>query len=365
MLAGATGACPDIEYATGFRAPDPVVFLGRGRERYLAVPELELGRATRTCPGVRVYSPETLGLGRRARRRLSQWAVGLCRRARVSRVTVPPFFPHGVAVRLKKKGIRVRVAEDALFPARETKRPDECRKIAEAQQAAVIAMRAAVAMIAETQVDSAGFLRRRGPRLTAGDVRATIMKVLFDHGCIGREIIVAGGAQGADPHEMGEGPLRAHEAIVIDIFPQHQGSGYWGDITRTVVKGAPSRELRRMYQAVRAAQTAALETVRAGVRAATVHAAAAAELERRGFRTERRGGIGVGFIHSTGHGVGLAIHEGPSVSPSGGRLRAGHVITIEPGLYYPELGGVRIEDTIVVTRTGWRYLVPCEKKFQV
>jgi Xaa-Pro aminopeptidase len=278
---------------------------------------------------------------------------------------VPPLFPHGVAMRLKKKGVRVSIAETPLFPEREVKRPDECRHIAEAQQAAVIAMRAAIALIAEAEVDSADCLCRNSRRLTAGDIRAAIMKVLFDHACIGREIIVAGGVQGADPHEMGEGPLRAHEAIVIDIFPQHQVHGYWGDLTRTVVKGAPSRELKRMYQAVKAAHAAALNAVRAGVKTGTVHAAAAAALDRRGFRTERRGDRNVGFIHSTGHGVGLAIHEAPTVSPSGGRLRAGNVITIEPGLYYPELGGVRIEDTIVVTRTGWRYLVPCEKKFQV
>ena len=364
LLVGSTVTCPDIEYATGFRAVDPVVFLRRGRERYLVVSTLEFGRAVRTCAGVKVFTPDGLGLSRRRRRRVGQWAAALCRRAGVRQVVVPGFFPLGVALRLKKKGIRVRVAEEPLFPEREVKRPDECRKIAEAQQAAVIAMRAAIAQISKAEVEG-GYLQVGGRRLTSGDVRKTIMKVLFEQECTGREIIVAGGIQGADPHELGDGPLRAGEAVVIDIFPQHQVHGYWGDLTRTVVKGAPTATLRRMYVAVKAAQAAALNAVRPGAKCSSVHRAAADEFVRRGFVTETRKDRSVGFIHGTGHGVGLSIHEGPSLGRTEGRLRAGNVITVEPGLYYPEHGGVRIEDTIVVTRTGWRYLAPCEKKFQV
>jgi Xaa-Pro aminopeptidase len=140
------------------------------------------------------------------------------------------------------------------------------------------------------------------------------------------------------------------ETIVIDIFPQHVAHGYWGDLTRTVVRGSASPVLRRMYQAVKSAQAAVLSRVRPGVSGRTLHRAAVRELSRRGFKTEEREGRSVGLVHSTGHGVGLSVHEAPGIGPRSGRLKRGNVVTIEPGLYYPDVGAVRIEDTILVTR---------------
>jgi len=365
MLAGSAGDCPDIEYATGFRAMDPVLYLRRRRRAVLVVPEMEAGRAERTARGVSVATPRGLGLVGTTRRGLAEWAVALARRERVRAIRVPDSFPHGVARRLQRAGVRVHLLRGAAFPERAVKTPEELRRMAETQQAAVIAMRAAIALIEAASVDADGFLRCRGRRLTSEDVRRAIAKVLFDHTCLCREVIVAGGRQAADPHERGHGPLREREAIVIDIFPQHEGHGYWGDLTRTVVKGAASRALRAMYDAVRSAQSAALAQVRGGVQCRTVHLSAAREFERRGLRTTRRPGGGMGFIHGTGHGVGLAVHEAPSLGLNRQRLRRGNVVTVEPGLYYPDVGGVRIEDTVVVTRGGWRYLAPCEQRFEL
>lgn len=365
LLLGDAQNCPDIEYATGFRAVDPVLFLRKGSRTCLVVPQLEIGRAERTARGVRVFTPEKLGLSGMRRRRFGEWAAALLKEERLRAVTVPGSFPHGVAVRLQKKGIRVMVAAQELFPERAVKRPDEIRKIKESQQAAVIAMRAAIHRIARADIDTNGFLILDGKKLTADDIQRTITRVLVEHGCLSKDTIVAGGQQAVDPHETGEGPLKAHEAIVIDIFPRHLTHGYWGDLTRTVVRGTAPASLRLMYQAVKAAQAAALNHVRAGARAESIHRAATNEFEKRGFKTEIVDGKGSGFIHSTGHGVGLAIHEAPSVGPGAGRLRSGNVITIEPGLYYSGIGGIRIEDTVVVTPAGWRPLVPCERKFEV
>ena len=365
LLLGDAQTCPNIEYASGFRAVDPVIFLNKGPARFLVVPQLEFGRAVRTAVGVEVFSPEKLGLSGRRRGRFSEWAFELLKHERVRSVTVPGNFPHGVAERLQRRGIHVVVAKDELFPERAVKRPDEIRKIKEAQQAAVIAMRAAVDMIAESEADAKGMLVLKGKKLTSGIVRHAITRALVEHDCLSRDTIVAGGMQAVDPHEIGDRPLKSHEAIVIDIFPQHLAHGYWGDLTRTVVKGTAPASLRIMYQAVKAAQTVALNRVRAGVRSDSIHKAVMAEFERRGFKTEVVDGKGSGFLHSTGHGVGLAIHEAPSIGLAPGRLKNGNVITIEPGLYYPGIGGIRIEDTVVVTPTGWRYLAPCEKKFEV
>lgn len=365
LMAGTTDSFPSIEYASGFRAPDPVVLLKSGAEIFLIVPQMEFGRASRTERAVSVFTPETLGLEGAARGKLGEWALRMLRKLGIKAVTVPVLFPHGVAKYLEEHGIRVLVAAHDLFPERAVKSPDELRKIRESQQAAVIAMRAAIAHINAAEIDNSGSLRFRGKIVSSESVREIISRILFEHNCMPKDVIVAGGAQAADPHEAGSGPLHAGETIVIDIFPRNMTHGYWGDLTRTVVKGNASPFIKRIYHAVKAAQLVALSRVKAGVNGATVHRSVVDEFRRRKLLGNPYDDRSTGFIHSTGHGVGLSIHEAPSVSTAEGRLKAGNVITIEPGLYYPGIGGVRIEDTIFVTHTGWRYLVPCEKKFEV
>lgn len=371
LLVGIPEHHADLEYAAGFRAPDPVVLLCKRGRRYLVVSELEHGRATRVVASrtdgdmIEVLTPGKLGLKGSRRGRLANWASELLRREGLTRVRVPAVFPHGVAKTLERRGFQLRVARDALFPERQVKTREEQAHIRESQQAAVIAMRAAVAQIASATIENSGRLTIKGKTLTAESVRETVTKTLLAHDCFCGEIIVAGGVQATDPHEIGSGPLRAHEAIVLDIFPRHMRHGYWGDLSRTVVRGKASAKLKRMYQAVKAAYAAALARVKPGVRCATVHNAAEEVFRKRRYTTKVRNGRETGFIHSTGHGLGLAIHEGPSVGPGDGRLRSGNVVTIEPGLYYPDIGGIRVEDTIIVTPDGWRYLVPCEKRFEV
>jgi len=366
LLVGTPSELADLRYASGFSAVDPVVYLHAPRHRLLVVPAMEVGRARREAHrGVKVFTPASLGLSRKEQRRLSSWALAALRRARIRRVIVSRFFPLGVADRLRRAGIRVVVADGALFPGREVKTPAELRSIREAQVAAVAAMRRAVSVIRAAKVDAAGRLVHRGRVLTSEAVRCEIEHVLVDHACIARETIVACGRAAADPHARGAGPLKAGEPIVIDIFPQHKEHGYWGDLTRTVVKGRASEPVRRMYNAVRAAQKAALAALRAGTTGQMVDTAVRKVFEERGFVTGVSRGIPEGFTHSTGHGVGLDIHESPSLSPMGGRLRAGQVVTVEPGLYYKGFGGIRIEDTVVVTQRGWKPLAKCAGRLEV
>jgi len=365
LLVGSSDTCPDIRYVTGLQVNDPVVLLLRGRKRWLVVPGLEQGRAARVARGVTVTTPRGLGLRGETRRKQGGWALGLLRKLGIKSVCVAGTFPFGVARYLERRGIVVRACGKPLFPQRAVKGKVELARIREAQRAAVAAMCCAVKLIGEARIDAGGVLRAGGRALESAAVRAAINKSLLERGCFCRDAIVACGAQAADPHEVGEGPLRAGESIVIDIFPQHLGHGYWGDLTRTVVRGRASERLRSMYRAVRAAQRAALATVRPGVKAKSVHERAAATLRERGFKTELRDGRPVGFFHGTGHGLGLEVHEAPAVSTAEGRLRSGNVITVEPGLYYPEAGGVRIEDTVVVTPSGWRYVAPCERRLEI
>lgn len=356
----------DLRYLTGFSAPDPVVLVVAGRNKYLVVSMLEYGRAKTTARVTEVWTPQTLGLNGPERNRLDAWAMAAIRKAGVNKVIVGSFFPTAVTDRLRGNGIGVEVAEGKLIPERRKKSEREIRSIAVTQRAAVRAMRAAVEIIASSHPDPSGYLRWKGRRLRAEDVRQVIESTLLAGDCATpADTLVAGGVQAVDPHERGHGPLRAGWPIVIDIFPRHKETGYWGDITRTVVKGEPAKEASRMVKAVKEAHAAALSAIRSGVMVRRVHQAAQDVLQSYGFETMVKNGWWEGFIHSTGHGVGLDIHEAPSVNLSDTRLRAGDVVTVEPGLYYRRYGGVRIEDTILVEKDGYRILAKCPYRFQL
>jgi Xaa-Pro aminopeptidase len=362
LLVGSPNELADLRYCSGFTAVDPVVFLWTPAQRWLVVPGMEVGRAKREVKrGVKVVSPETLELSSTERRRLSSWALALLRRMHTRQIIVGSIFPIGVARRLERAGIRVSVSNTVLFPQRAVKSPDELKKMRETQAAAAAAMGAAIAVIRKSRTDRHGQLVKNGRSLTAEAVERVIDEVLLERNCMALESIVACGRTSAAPHARGRGPLRINKPIVIDIFPRHKKHGYWGDMTRTVVKGHASSKVRRMYHAVERAQAAALSMVKPGVGVKSIHREVQRVFKQAGFATT----ASEGFIHGTGHGVGLDIHEGPNVGLNKERLRAGNVVTIEPGLYYRSDGGVRIEDTVVVTPRGWKYLARSPHRFEV
>lgn len=366
MIVAGSGDAADLRYASGFMPVDPVVFLDAGRAgKHLVVPLLELGRARVEAANTTVWSPVELDIPPEERRSTAAWAVAVARRTGMRAVTVAPAFPLAVARALERARIRVDLASAGLYPERATKSVREIACITEAQRGAVAAMRAALRAIRAARVNRAAELVLEGKTLTSERLKALIDRALLDRQCVARETIAACGRHAADPHHRGEGPLRAGETIVLDIFPQHHPTGYWGDITRTVVKGQASPTVRRMYRAVRDAQVWARAALRPGLRADRIHAEIQRRFDNAGFKTENRDGVPIGFFHGTGHGVGLEIHEAPTISTVNVRLRAGNVVTVEPGLYDPAHGGVRIEDTVVITPTGTRVLVPCPYPFEI
>ncbi|MDQ6977743.1 MAG: M24 family metallopeptidase, partial [Ghiorsea sp.] len=193
---------------------------------------------------------------------------------------------------------------------------------------------------------------RAGEAVTSEAIRAVIETFLIGQGAVPSHTIVACGKQSADPHDMGSGEIAAHQPIIIDIFPRLVTSGYWGDMTRTYVKGKASSELKHMYQTVLEGQDMGLDMVQAGVDTANIHNSITAHFDAQGFKTGMVNGKQGGFFHGTGHGVGLDIHEAPRVSSNGALLEERMVITIEPGLYYEHIGGVRLEDLVVVRDSG-------------
>ncbi len=362
LMVGTPNVYADILHVTEFKSSDPVVCLKHGKRTSMVVSRMEIGRAREENPRMESLAPEDLGLSRKDRWKMSAWALALTKREGLRSVMVPSVFPVGIARQLEKKGIRVIVAKAPPCPDRVVKTPAQVEKIRVVQRAAVQAMRHAFAVIEGARIDARGQLREGAALLTAEGLRRRINRVLMDQDCAGGEPIVACGPRSSQPHWIGEGPLLAGQPIVLDIFPRHIGSGYWGDLTRTIAKGYAGPALVRMHRAVRRAQETALAAVRAGVRGSTVHDGVCSVFARLGFE-DRLGddGIPEGYIHSTGHGVGLEIHEAPGVSRAAGPLRAGNVVTVEPGLYYKDIGGVRIEDTVVVTRNGCEVLCKCPK----
>jgi Xaa-Pro aminopeptidase len=284
----------------------------------------------------------------------------------VRKIFVPANFPHGLARQLRNYRIKVRVKKDGVFPQREFKRADEVKKISGALMMAEVGLAEGIQALKASKITRDGKLLYHGAPLTSEKLRGVMDTAILQAGGLPGHTIASGGRQTCDPHEPGHGPLRANAPVILDVFPRSQKTGYFGDVTRTVVRGRASETVHRLYDTVVRAQDVAFEQIQPGARAAEVHAAVQAFFEAQGYKTTRKHGAMQGFFHGTGHGVGMEIHEAPRLSKiSHDVLAAGHVVTVEPGLYYPGLGGVRLEDVAVVTPQGARNLTKFEKVLEI
>ena len=279
---------------------------------------------------------------------------------------MPDHFPLGLALDLEKLGVKVRARPGNFFPEREIKSAAEVRKISAALVMAEVGMAEAMQALRAAKIGRDRKLIYHNVPLTSEKLRSVIDCAILQASGLAANTIVAGGRQACDPHERGYGPLRAHELIIIDIFPRSQKTGYFGDITRTVVRGRASEAARKLYDTVWQGQGIAFKKTRANTPTTEVHRAVREFFAQQGYKTGRRHGRMEGFFHGTGHGLGLEIHESPRLGANSlGRLRPGHVVTIEPGLYYPEIGGVRLEDVALVTSNGARNLTRFEKVLEI
>jgi len=361
-LLDADGTDATQRYLSGFDAPDPFVTCYTPDGVHLLVSGLEYGRARAEARAITVtrlsaydYRERVGELGRATGR--GAVVADFLADHGVDTVLVPGRFPLGTADGLRQSGVRVEVDEsDAVAEIRAVKTEAEVDHIHEAQRANERAMATAEALIESATVVE-GVLHRDGGPLTSEAVRREIELTLLREGCALDETIVACGVDAANPHDRGSGPLRADEPIVVDIFPRDKETRYHADITRTFLRGEPSATLREWFDLTDEARRAALDALEPGVTGAAVHDAVCDVYEDAGLSTLRADPEAeTGFIHSTGHGVGLEVHELPRIAPDGVELEPGNVITIEPGLYDPDVGGVRIEDLVVVTEDGYENL---------
>jgi Xaa-Pro aminopeptidase len=367
LLYAASETEADILYPTGFFAPDPFLFIQKGSTRILVMSDLELGRAKKQASVDRVLSWSKIAapVEKDGRKASPSEVIALAlRQLGATRAEVPQSFPFGLAMELDARGIRLDLGPDPFWPEREVKQPHEVRAIEQSLRAAEAGLLAGIEALRACRIRK-GWLWRDGRKLTAEDLRSAVNARMMVDGYLPSHTICAHGDQAVDPHEEGHGPIRANTPIVMDIFPRSEKTGYFGDLTRTVVRGKASYALHELYAIVHEGVRLGHSRLRDGVEGMDVHREIQALFARQGYRTGVKDGRMQGFFHGTGHGLGLQIHEAPSVGKRPCVLRAGHVVTVEPGLYYLGLGGVRIEDVALVTKTGSRCLTRVPKQLEI
>ena len=367
LIVAASENDPDMLYATRFFAPDAFIFLEERGKRTLVLSDLEIDRARKTAQADEFVSysaleKEVQGNQRKApayERVLSHFL----RKRGIRSALVPASFPLGFAQELEASKIRLRTTNGLFWPEREAKTEAELKQMRQALQITEAGMARAMEVLRASKPGAAKKLMWSGKTLTSEILRAEIDSAILRAGGLPANTIVAGGDQACDPHERGSGPLKANSLIILDIFPRAAKTGYFGDMTRTVVRGKASEAQRKLWQTVLEGQELALRKMKPGVDGLDLHNEVKQYFTDRGFPTEVRGGRQVGFFHGTGHGLGLEIHEFPRFQKT--VFKPGQVLTVEPGLYYPGVGGARIEDVVAVTKSGTRLLSRFEKRLEV
>jgi Xaa-Pro aminopeptidase len=357
----------DMLYATRIFIGDPFIFLQQNGKRTLVLSDLEIDRAKKNAKADEfvMFSQlerEVQGKAKKAPPYEKVLAHFLRKRG-VKRAKVPANFPLGFANEIKRKGIALETSDGLFWPAREKKTAEEIRLLERALRITETGMKRGMEILKASKPGAGKKLKWSGKTLTSEILRAEIDSAILRAGGVPTNTIVAGGDQACDPHERGFGPLQANSLIILDIFPRDAKTGYWGDMTRTVVRGRASEQQRKLWEAVKAGQALALKRIKAGVDGMSIHKAITELFDRRGFPTEVRNGRRVGFFHGTGHGLGLEIHEYPRLQKV--TLKTGQCLTVEPGLYYPGIGGVRIEDVVIVEKDGCRILSKFPKQLEI
>ena len=365
VLYAASSQDANLYYLTDFLADDPFLFLRAGGQSVLVVSSMESARAMRSSTADRVRLREEFQRASHVTeggRATIDLFSSVLKEYHIKRFGVDAAFPIILADALRSDGYELHPISGSIEGLRSIKTARELRLMKTVQRACERALDSALAILRHSKIVG-DTLRYDGQTLTSEKLKATIGCSLINDACTSKDVIASSGYDSALPHLSGSGPVKAHSAIVLDIFPQSAESRYHADMTRTVLRGDAPTELAEMFTAVQDAQELAVQRIRPGISGAEVHLAVADYFEASGFHTDLEKSIG--FIHSTGHGLGLEVHELPFLSKRGGILAQGNVVTVEPGLYYSDIGGVRIEDAVVITHNGNRNITHFKKELVI
>jgi Xaa-Pro aminopeptidase len=362
LIYGDTLRHAELRHELPLVVPDPFLYAEVGGARHVVVAAMEGSRIAAVDGGLAVHGLEeyghdelVLGGAERADAQL-EVVVRACRSLGLERAIVPRDFPIEVADRLRAAGIELRVDRKLFEYRRRAKSETELAGIRRAQAAAEAGMRAAASLLRRAAADGGGLVADGEP-LTCERVRDAIKGAVARAGAnAGDDLIVAHGAQGASGHELGSGPIRPGEPVIIDLWPRDPGTACFADMTRTFVVGEAPAELRRYHELTRESLASSLDAVRAGADGREIHRISCEPYERAGLPTQLSKtpgqALSEGYYHSLGHGVGLEVHEAPTLGRTPDRLVAGDVVTLEPGCYRPGFGGCRLEDLVLVTEDG-------------
>lgn len=349
LMYASSEADADILYATEFFVPDAFLWWEWRGKTHAVMSPLEIDRAKRSAKIDCIHEAGEF-LPKDAVASTARLIVEIARKQKFHCAEVPESFPLGLAQELKKLDFRIEAIQGPFFPQRRFKTADEVKKLTVALRVAEAGLARGFEVLKQSKIGRGGVLRWGNAVLTSEILRGEIDAVVVKGGSLPANTIVAGGDQACDPHERGSGPLRANETIILDIFPRHQSTGYFGDLTRTVIRGRASDAQKKLYATVAEGKKWVQRQMKPGVDGKKLHEALVQRFKDAGFPTEKRNGRWVGFFHGTGHGLGLEIHESPRFSA--GKFKSGLALTVEPGLYYAGLGGVRLEDVVILKPGG-------------
>lgn len=366
---------PDMLFLSRFQAFDPYLAFTLGEKRIGVITAGEYGRMAKESAfdeillldEVREGAARQFMLPRNKQPDLHQIVLHLADLYAIPKFKVGSRFPVGLARKLREAGMTLEIADESgIFPERQIKTAAEVYALRKGNKASEAGFRIVAKTLAESKVRN-GTLVHGGTILTAERLRALVNHAALDAGASATHTIAAPGDQAVDNHCVGHGPIRAGELIVVDIFPRRIEDGYWGDMTRTYLKGKATDAQRRLVRTVKKAHELAISMIKPGVSGGKVHDAVQAFFDKEGYETTRNSSSPKGFFHALGHGVGLEIHEEPVMrAGSKWRFRKGMVVTVEPGLYYQGLGGCRIEDGVhlvpggceLISRASYRWEIP-------
>ncbi|MFA4874265.1 MAG: Xaa-Pro peptidase family protein [bacterium] len=358
----------DLYYATRFWAPDAFIFFVHKGKKYMVMNDLEFDRASREARVHRVLSINDYVKRAEAKKKQPGQADvihEIFSSLRIRRLEVPQGMSFALVDALRKRGYKIEAGPHPFFPARLEKDSEEKRHVLDAQRAVFASMAMVRDLLAKSRIKGRRLVCN-GSALTSERLRTMINVFLMERGYTASDTIAACGKHSIDPHDVGAGPIRPHEPIIVDIFPRSIKTLFFGDATRTFCKGRAPDALKKLYAAVKEGQKLGLSMVRAGINGRGVHDAILALFVKRGYQTGEKDGRRQGFFHGTGHGIGLELHEEPvRITHRDYILKKGNCVSVEPGLYYEGVGGVRIEDIVYVTAKGCEVLGSFPKELEI
>jgi len=355
-------------YITNYYCLDPFIFVEYKNKKIGWLPSTEFENAKKKSSLNKIYnlSEEYKALSIANKKCLPsnillKWLI----KNNIKKIVVPYNFPLFEADNLRNNDIDVLSLEEPFYESRVSKNQNEIEFIKENSRKNSHIMKSVYNILAESKITNNKMLKYNGELLTSEALQNFILNQFINNDLISDTVIVAVGDQGCFPHEHGSGYIYADKSIIVDIFPKSRKNLYYTDMTRTFCKGKASYELKKIYNTVYEAQKLGIELIQKNADGKKIHNLIQNYFKKQGFKTRVINGILQGFIHGTGHGLGLDCHELPYISANGNILPENAIVSVEPGLYYLGIGGVRIEDLVVVRDKYAENLTLFEKKLEI